>query len=79
MTTPSLMRLPCVMDRLGLGRASIYKRIATGHLTPPVKLGRSSAWPSHEIDQIVSACIKGHSPDDMKSLVNTLLEARKNI
>ena len=76
---PTLIRLPCVMDRLGLRRTSVYERIASGHFTPPVKLGRASVWPEDEVSTIISASISGQSPDDIKALVANLVQARKQI
>lgn len=39
------LRLPAVMDAVGLARATIYKRIKAGTFPAPVQLGpRAVAW-----------------------------------
>lgn len=46
----AMLRLPEVLARTGLARASIYRFIAANKFPPPVKLGeRASAWPEHEV------------------------------
>ena len=48
---PRLLRLPAVLDRVGLGRSRVYELIAEGRFPTPVKLSeRAIAWPSDEID-----------------------------
>lgn len=47
----SLLRLPQVIDRVGLRRSSLYRRVAEGTFPAPVKLGvRAVAWDSRAID-----------------------------
>jgi prophage regulatory protein len=49
--TPRLLRLPVVLDRIGLRRSLVYEMMAEGRFPAPVKLsGRAVAWPSDEID-----------------------------
>jgi prophage regulatory protein len=44
-TTKKFLRLPAVMDAVGLARATIYKRIKAGTFPQPVQLGpRAVAW-----------------------------------
>jgi prophage regulatory protein len=46
-----LIRLPEVMDQVGLSRSTIYLYIQKGEFPAPVKLGsRSVAWNSEDID-----------------------------
>ncbi len=46
-----LLRLPRLIERTGMGRASIYAAIKRGDFPKPIQLGpRSVAWPSGEID-----------------------------
>jgi prophage regulatory protein len=50
-SVPRLLRLPTVLDRVGLRRSLIYEMMADGRFPAPVKLsGRAVAWPSDEID-----------------------------
>ena len=57
-----LLRLPAVKARCGLGRSSIYNRIAEGTFPAPVSLGaRAVAWPSTAIDAWIADRI-AHGP-----------------
>ncbi|HQS03701.1 MAG: hypothetical protein B7Y07_10870 [Halothiobacillus sp. 24-54-40] len=51
---PRLIRLPEVMNKVGLCRTSIYMLIAGGQFPTPRKLGRASLWIEAEIDQWIS-------------------------
>lgn len=47
-----LIRLPGVMERVGLGRSVIYKRMAEGTFPRSIPIGgRLIAWDSTEIDR----------------------------
>lgn len=51
----SLVRLPAVCAKLGLGRSSVYDLVKRGELCPPVKLGmRVSAWPLSALDAFIA-------------------------
>jgi prophage regulatory protein len=53
-TTPQtrILRLPEVIARVGLKRASIYQHIATGSFPKQISLGiRAVGWLESEIDQ----------------------------
>jgi prophage regulatory protein len=67
----SLLRVPMVMARTGLCRASIYKRIEAGLFPKPVKaFGRQRAgWPSDEIETLIRAHIEGASESRIAQLV----------
>ncbi len=67
-----LVRLAESMARTGLGRSAFYAAISDGILTKPVKLGRASAWPEHELNAVVAAMIRGESDDAMRDLVQRL-------
>lgn len=55
----TLLRLPQVSARLGLGRSAIYDLVKRGELCAPVKLGkRASAWPASMIDQFIAERIR---------------------
>ena len=48
----SLMRLPAVMARTGLGRSALYRLIHDGRFPPSVPLhGQVRAWLASEVDQ----------------------------
>lgn len=74
---PRLLRLPQVMDAMGLRATSVYARVKMELLTPPIKLTpRSSAWPESEIAAVNSALIAGKSDDQIRRLVKDLVAAR---
>ncbi|NCC23157.1 MAG: AlpA family transcriptional regulator [Alphaproteobacteria bacterium] len=52
-TSPlKILRLPEVIARVGLKRASIYHHISEGNFPKPVPLGpRAVGWLEHEIDE----------------------------
>jgi prophage regulatory protein len=61
-----ILRLPEVIERVGLCRASIYKHMAGGHFPRSISLGpRAVGWLEHEIEGWLQAKIsarqcKGH-------------------
>ena len=53
-----LLRLPQVIERVGLRRTAIYDSVRLGTFPQPIKLGRRCvAWPSDVIDGWVRARI----------------------
>lgn len=47
----TLLRLPAVLERTGLGRSSLYAAIQEGRFPEPIRLSaRAVAWPSSEVD-----------------------------
>ena len=57
MPKETLIRIKAVMDRTGIGRTSIYKRINEGTFPAPVKIDNISAWVESEIDEWVNKVI----------------------
>jgi prophage regulatory protein len=45
-----LLRLPDVIERVGLRRTAIYDLVKLGTFPAPIKLGRCVAWPSDAVD-----------------------------
>jgi prophage regulatory protein len=44
-TTPErLIRLPAVLDRVGLGRTAVLDRVKAGTFPAPLKVGRATLW-----------------------------------
>ena len=65
-------------SQLNIKRTSLYRMIAQGLWTKPVKLGpRASGWPLHEVEALNAARISGKSPDDIRGLVQNLEAERK--
>lgn len=53
-----VLRLPAVLDKTGLARATVYSHIAQGAFPAPIKLGaRASGWIEAEVDDWLSARI----------------------
>ena len=51
-----LLRLPQVIERVGLRRTAIYDLVKAGAFPAPIKLGRRcSAWPSDAVDAWIHA------------------------
>ena len=75
-----ILRLPAVMSRSGLGRSTIYARIADTRWPKPVRLGpRAIGWPSYEVDALNAAHIAGQSNDEIRTLVAKLEKARTTV
>ena len=48
---PRLLRLPEVLDRIGLGRSRVYDLVKEGRFPAPVRLSdRAIAWVESEVD-----------------------------
>ena len=54
-----LLRLPSVVERVGLGKSSIYDGVKNGTFPAPVKLSRRAVcWPASAIDAWITERIK---------------------
>lgn len=54
------LRLPAVLERVGLKRATIYKRIKAGTFPAPLQLGpRAVAWDEAAIAEWQNSLAKG--------------------
>lgn len=59
MKSLKVLRLPAVLSKTGLGRSSIYARLATGDFPAPIKLGvRSIGWNEADIDEWITSRIE---------------------
>ncbi len=79
MIDTSLLRLEAVLSRRGRSKSALYRDIATGTMTAPIKCGEKgsiSVWPAYEIDALNRAEIGGAKPADLRQLVKHLLERR---
>ncbi len=73
-----LMRPKATYRARGISRSALYNDVAQGLWTNPVKLGkRASGWPRHEVDALNLARIGGMSEEDIRRLVRTLENRRK--
>ncbi len=51
----NILRLPAVMEKVGLSRSSIYSRVRAGTFPKPVQLGeRAVGWLESEIDEWIA-------------------------
>jgi prophage regulatory protein len=53
------LRLPEVMNRVGLAKTKIYAMIKDEDFPPPIKLGRASVWPEARIKAWQSEKMRG--------------------
>jgi prophage regulatory protein len=78
--TLGFTRLPNLLERRGDSRSNTYRDVEAGLWTPPIKLGpRYSAWPTHEVDQLIAARIAGASHDEIRALVRSLMIQRRQL
>ena len=58
----SLLRLPAVLDRVGLSRATIYRLIDLGEFPRQISLSRRTvAWATSEVDEWIEARISARA------------------
>jgi prophage regulatory protein len=75
-----LIRKPEVLSRHCCKTTCLYKQIADGVFTPPVKINDvSSAWPEYESDAILAARIAGRSRVELRALVRELIADRAKL
>ncbi len=72
-----ILRLPEVLDRLGISRSTLYSKIQNSLWCPPISLGaRAVGFIEHEADELIAAHINGYSPDQVRDLVSKLVLER---
>ena len=70
-------RKPAVLQRIGLSRSTLHSKIQQGLWCPPISLGaRAVGFIKYETDELITALINGHTPDEIRDLVSMLLEER---
>ncbi len=75
-----LLRRADALKRFGAKSTWFHDRVKAGLLPPPVSLGaRAKGWPEHELDQVLAFMVAGKSDDDIRTLVNHLVDQRKNL
>jgi len=75
----TILRLPAVMEQSGLARSTVYKAIAAGVWTRPIRISlRSVGWPSPEVAAIIGARIAGKTDDEIRALVIALEASRQD-
>jgi predicted DNA-binding transcriptional regulator AlpA len=77
----SLLRLAAVLERIGVGKTTLYRWIKEGTMPPGITLGTADnapcVWPSDELDAIVGAIIEGQSEEERRTTVASLIAARR--
>jgi prophage regulatory protein len=78
MNFPKLVRRPALLELLQISKSTLYTKIQNGLWPAPVSLGlRAVAWISIENEQMLAAIIAGQTQEEIKQLVKTLEENRK--
>jgi prophage regulatory protein len=76
----ALLRKSTVLSVLGDSNTQLYEKINRGLVTRGIKIGdRAVAWPSDEVEAIITARIAGTSESDMRALVERLHAARREV
>ncbi|RFF46221.1 helix-turn-helix transcriptional regulator [Xanthomonas campestris] len=57
-TTQRLIRLPDVLERVGMSKSTLYSRVRAGTFPKPVHLGTLSAWVESEVGNWVATQIE---------------------
>ena len=81
MTVMRLLRLQGadgVCARIAHRPTTAYAMVNAGTLPPPIKFGRSSCWPEHEIDAVVGAIVAGRTENEIRVLVRELVASRSS-
>jgi prophage regulatory protein len=78
MSYPKIVRRPEVLKLLNISRSNLYQKIDQGLWPKPIQLGaRAVAWLSTENEKMLAAIISGQSQEEIRQLVKTLEESRK--
>jgi len=78
MNFPRIVRRPEVLNLLKISRSNLYQKISQGLWPHPIHVStRSVAWIESENEQVLAAMISGQSQEEIKELVKTLVESRK--
>jgi prophage regulatory protein len=62
-TPTTVLRLPAVKQRTGLGRSIIYQKIALGEFPEPIRLGaRAVGWLEWEVEAWLTSRVRASRP-----------------
>jgi len=74
-----ISRKPEELSRYGFSNSTFYLRIQQGLIPPPISLGgRAVGWVEHENQAVLNAMIAGKTNEEIKALVISLVESRKD-
>lgn len=75
-----IIRKPEVLATLGISKSTLFNRIQAGLLPPSINLGgRACGWLETEIQAVLSALVSSRENNEIKQLVDDLVEARKTM
>lgn len=75
---PQLVRLPVILQHIGVSKPTLYARIKEGLFPHGVSFGGNSVvWPADEIAELTKAYIAGKSRTEIAELVKELEAKRK--
>jgi len=78
--TPRILRKPEVITLTNLSKSTLYNRIKKGLMPPAISLGaRSVGFISTEIHAVIDAYCQEKTPEQIKALVQELIQQRKKI
>lgn len=79
-TPLTIIRKSEVLEITGLSKSTIYNRINSQELCPPISLGgRAVGFIYSEVISVVKAMISGKSQAEIKALVQELLAQRQQL
>jgi len=75
-----VQRRPEVLHCYGYSRTTLDSRINEGLAPPSISLGgaRAVGWLEHETNSVIAAMAAGKSKDEIRVLVSSLVQERKN-
>ncbi|MEY8201370.1 MAG: AlpA family phage regulatory protein [Colwellia sp.] len=77
---PRIVRRAEVLDFLQISRSNLYQKIDKSLWPAPIPLGaRAVGWISSENETVIAAMISGQSQEQIKQLVQELMEQRKEL
>lgn len=78
-TNLKILRKPEACALSGLSNTSIFEQTKAGLFPPVIKLGaRAAGFLEHEVIAVVTARAAGHTNEQIKSLVNSLVIQRQS-
>ncbi len=58
-TSPSILRLRDLQERIKLSRSCIYAKVAAGQFPPPIALGpRAVGWLESDVVSWINSCVQ---------------------
>ncbi len=76
-TSYQLIRRHSVLPNIGRSKSALQLDEKAGLFCPPISIGdRAVAYIKHEVDAVIQARIQGQSPEEIKQLVQELINQR---